>query len=1424
MGGKTPKSGAQPPKKRRTAASGGAPARSRGRSGNPGYAGYEYQIEVTIWVALDLMLVKNAAAEVEIEPKSDEDLQAAVMDPASASLGLGATGERLDLIVQAKTRSGSPWTTAAIADVLLGKDVGDGDAGKKRSRPLAMLQAASERRYIFITNEASAEGLRPHEGNHLFDFPEVEDLPPHVREDYDVKAQGLLAPRMVLLTGITREVLAARIGNLLLLHGHVPNSKHEACIADLRDAVRKRIAGAEGGRWTRSDLLGVLVQHGGSAAPTRDMDHYIRPRSFEAIKERLDKSNAVVITGPSGTGKTLTADILEVELRRGPPPFDVIGEEHGPGYVRQHLTRPNPVLFHLRDPWGGNRLMPGSDRWSGELPKLLDSAGPGRKFLITSRSDVLQSAGRELLKDLKPYLVSIEVADYGPERLAEIYDAIASDLSGHARALAVEHRTRALEDLSRPYEVKRFLVALSRENPDHQRKIGDIISDSQIDAISRVIADQLAPFGPDGVESAAVVWAILSARGAVAPDVFAKLTRRMRSADPAMRPDVEGLIDFLVAGQNLRQDGSALAFYHPRVEDGLRMTFLRRRRDAEHALAAVVNALLAWDAPSADWGAETGLGVLRAASRVEELEIVLAGESQARLDAYLEAVAISVDRRSDFERALRDLARFGSANHVPSHLARILVDGGPETEKPVFRERWRSPRLVDEDAEALRRDDRTKPLVERFIREVLPFSQREYHSEVVALLYRLADNLQDAFWDALDEVADPGGPHENIDVIVQGALLSDTPDFDRATARFAKSEADADAWMESFAKDAYEAEEHAVDADAADHIMDEPGERYFNARQGMKVVVRLRRTRDGVEWIARSPHRKLLIYALAELVAQSRRKPMLAEMQFLLTNAEDWSRSQAWHAAKEHWDAGLSDFLRAELAREDMEDESFRQRLIEIAASNSPGNDPVTTLIDVLPDTTVQRRLELVYDVMATGLGDDPKGKGGVAPRRRRTEQLVGHLDEAQRGLARALVRVMSSEEISAVAATLSDDDRSRLATVLPIVSVDVAGPLACLAAAAGLDVEATVQRLLSTDDPHEGSVALQAMRIANRPGLRDELMKALKHKRYKVRREALRHLVPTTATEDRAKLVATSRDHSADMRVAFANLMEEHQWPEAIDALIGLLNDTRNFASHLAPAPSWSRYGVARAAAQALGAYVNLPSHAIDALLKAVDSELPDPFVASSALAALARQDDDRIVPMFQVALESRGLNGATSYRPKAQAAAWALFDRVIDKKLSDLGATAARVAAQDDPAVAGPLLIAFGALGSGERDALLARLRNTDSEQRRTLVRVATIAEDKAGDPSLDERERNLQKLVRGEALDAGERAMLEGWSAGLNVESGFERYMAWVANAVFKLPLSDELGAIRAYDLPTRIGVMTMRSMSPYREEDQGADDGT
>ena len=471
---------------------------------------------MTVWVALELLLAKAATDRINIEPKSHEDIEAAVSVPDDASLAIGSSIEDLNLVIQIKSRSTSPWASAGIADVLLG--VGgsaDSSGSRARTRPLSMLEADPKMRYVFITNESLSQPLRPYESDGLLEFPEVSKLPPYARAGYSIAAEAALAPRLALCSGVTLEVLEARISRILSTHAHIARDQgRKACLRDLKDAVRTRMSAYPTGVWTAEELLQTIRQHGGSALPTLVMDYYVKPRSFKDVRQSLIENHAVVISGPSGTGKTLTAEILENELQSLDFPFSVVTEEGGPGSVRDAMKSQDPLLFHLRDPWGSNRVEPGADPWVNELPKLLASAGPNRKFLVTSRSDILQSAGIRLAKQLERYTVAIEIEDYGASRLAQIYDRRCIGLAGHPWDLAQAYREDALRALKRPYELDRFIYALMSEPYNSKRTSADIIKDSQIDAISSVVASQVRGLEEDGISCAAVVWAMLSKRPA----------------------------------------------------------------------------------------------------------------------------------------------------------------------------------------------------------------------------------------------------------------------------------------------------------------------------------------------------------------------------------------------------------------------------------------------------------------------------------------------------------------------------------------------------------------------------------------------------------------------------------------------------------------------------------------------------------------------------------------------------------------------------------------------------------------------------------------------------------------------------------------------------------------------------------------------
>jgi hypothetical protein len=339
----------------------------------------------------------------------------------------------------------------------------------------------------------------------------------------------------------------------------------------------------------------------------------------------------------------------------------------------------------------------------------------------------------------------------------------------------------------------------------------------------------------------------------------------------------------------------------------------------------------------------------------------------------------------------------------------------------------------------------------------------------------------------------------------------------------------------------------------------------------------------------------------------------------------------------------------------------------------------------------------------------------------------------------------------------------------------------------------------------------------------------ALSHKRYYVRRTALRYLIQLNDPQDRARLLSFATDASADVRLAWAQLMEEYQWPEATGALARLLEDQRDYSNDpgYLQGPSWSEYKVARAAARALGAFETVPEEVVDALIQRVVKGSRDPFARSAAVAALTNKEHAKINKLLNAALGANGLKGARDHRPIAQAAAWTLFDRAVDKK--DVALTPATLdrIAEESTAVSGPLIMTAGVLGGPTAKVLGRTLKKSKHDTRLELLRVAAIISGHSAELTLSAREQTLAKLQADTALedlDPAERAKIEAWSRGLKPSNDVQAFTAWAVGTVFKLPVPETGDDLRAFKMPERIGVFNLRSITPAREEFFGADDGT
>lgn len=1359
--------------------------------GNPSYGGYEYQIAVIVWTALDLLLVKSATDALTIEPRCHEDIQADLkVDPDVASTQMCAVLRSYDFILQAKSRSRGPWTANLIAKILAPRPTKSKRPGPApRKSPLELLAENPDRRYMFVTNEGLHTSLYPYRADTLLDWPDTNTLPPHTSQHVDKDDRAAIAGRLALCPGVSREILQARIQNILASHGHVPLAEHRACIRDLEDEVRRRMLGHAAGRWTRTELISILTRHHGSLMPTRVMDYYVRPASFAAIRQTLATHHAVVIAGPPGTGKTLTAEVLEEMLRQSPIAFSVIGEEHGPGYVRAQLQRTDPVLFHLRDPWGGNQLMSGADRWTNELPKLLGHRGPNRKFLITSRSDVLHSAGSHLEQQLRPHIVNLETEHYGRARLAQIYDRRRSDLSQQLAARALDYRERALQVLQRPFEVDRFFVALCREDPAAPRSAETLIAESQIEAISLVVTGQVCARSR-GVECAAFLWGLLAARGSVAQQIIPKLRRQLRQLDPSLQLEVEDLVDFLIAGRNLRRDGATLALYHPRVEDGLRAAIQTQPAATEIVLSRLCDVLLT---SHGDWGADTVLRLLRAAGELTHIEVEPVSSARKPLDDLLLANVFNAEGY-EVEHALRDLATYGADDSGPTLFAEAL-SGRHQSEMAYFPGTWEAPELSESAWGSLLADPSIPELTRQFVTHVLPTTRIQYADDLQVFLALLCPVLRNTYWKALRTVVD--GPHQcgNVETLVCAACGTDPFELDRAVELFAKALARGEDTREQSRDKIDRANELELDEWESELIDDQLAATVAeSASKGLRAVIRIRRKQDGVTWILTHPHRSRLIPALADVLDEDS-EPRAAELRVLIQGSQDgWQRDMAWYVAGRHWDSSLEDLYVPELIRADLTPAATRQALVQIASSRIPDDTKaaLAELSRLTVGATTVRRLELVYDVATTDRESDFEQvkQSRLAPLIR-ASTLVATYEGTLHELAQALIATFQQRPADEIASRLTEDSKRHLEILMPDLPEHLAAMFLGVAATLGVDPAPTIRRLLSTNNAENAAAVIQQLDRVASPDTKSTLIDmAIQHSHYSVRCAVLTYLAASGTASDHTAVLSMSKDCSAAVRLAVAEQMAERRWPEAIGALVDLLRDTRDFGSGDFPLPQRSPvYEVAQAAATALGSYDDLPEFAVTALIEQIsNAQYRDPAVACIALKALTRCTDSRMTAVLLEALQKSTLEDASDVRPLAETAAWELLERVQAGTASLQPHEYDRLvqaACTDPPEVAAPVLLTLQQLSTPAALRLVDDLQHAGKPERAELLLVAAAVDGKLSDEPGDPPLRLLARLARAQSapLTQPEHVLLQTWRAALDTKEDVAKVTAQLADQLLR-----------------------------------------
>jgi len=285
--------------------------------------GYEYQLGVSVLAALRLMLITKSASRITLEPANEEDLESDLEPATPGRVQPSANvADGYKLVVQVKLRNSGPWSITDFEALL--------KRGTTR-RPAKHHLDDPGTRYLLITNADASGVARDLLIQGLEEWPEEQTFPASLSGTLPHGPEGRIAIWGVL----TERLLDLEINDILGSLLRVPQSRQAECRARLRDEARQRMRGTSPGVWTREDLLSIIRGCGGYLASAPQLEAFVPPGNYQALSDLLERRNALVITGPSGTGKTWTALALVDQARQRPsaPEIIQVNVNNGPSSI-----------------------------------------------------------------------------------------------------------------------------------------------------------------------------------------------------------------------------------------------------------------------------------------------------------------------------------------------------------------------------------------------------------------------------------------------------------------------------------------------------------------------------------------------------------------------------------------------------------------------------------------------------------------------------------------------------------------------------------------------------------------------------------------------------------------------------------------------------------------------------------------------------------------------------------------------------------------------------------------------------------------------------------------------------------------------------------------------------------------------------------
>ncbi len=1362
---------------------------------NPSYKGYAYQKLVTVWVALKLMFGPAALAdEIVVEPASHDDVAAKLHVPeenANGELKISAEGE---LHVQIKFRGAGHWSARDFADIVNDRARAATRGPAPRARAKSLLLKDARRRYVFITNRSVDASLAKGSVATPADRPDPDFLPTHL--GLDASAAASVKGRFAMIEHMTPTETRRQIDEILTgAPLNVPLQNLDACVEGIERLVEDRFLEVPD-PLRKSDIERVVERSGGRPHLDPRLAHYVAPSNRADIDRTLAEKHAVFLIGPSGYGKSLTAESLADAMRRAEPPFVVMRECDGIGDLESAFRSPGRVLFHLDDPWGQSGLDRGeAARWSNLLGLWLRDASSEKVFVVTSRSEIYREALGERPAPIWADRVAIvDDSSYSPDARRAILYGVLGDTPSWRADFARQYESRVLHDLRSPFEIDGFARALRAVPRPADADVSSLIDRAQTDGRRHVAMEHVKGFGDAGVRGAAVLWALLRLSREVQDHRLRTLRREIESF-----AHVEIALDDLaahLAQTQLQTDAQGAYVAHSKVAEALEELARTWPRPAETALNAAARAALKLIAADASWIDELQR-IFDAARQLEDNGVLLSDDVVDAFDSLLmENLAGAVDDPRKFRSVWLAAARRLSVRTPVGKLVDWLARGAPREKGGLGGFSWVAPEIEASDRSAALAADPQLSIAKAFVAHVLPLAGEDYDAhEFLPWLAAFDVDFTDAFLAAGSIVSDATRYVMSADAISEGALLGANPPYNEVWTQIVRMDDAVDAALAKSAEERRKAWQGELDFVHQRAISEQADEEGPSSAHYAKGYVRARRRAQGFSWIAQHPRPQLILPIWAEVMRYDKPEATAPELDafFAAADADDRLQSDGLRVIGERRLAFGRDRVLAALQTGGPQALSAAVGALGWLESDDPGRSDKESAEAILL-RTIGTLAPAQAATLAPAIVDREIGA--------KKQQALAERVVAAAGASGALVQL-------ALARTLGLDDERLLDLFRRLdpsqVQATISGgpkPLArlllAIAAAEGADVIAIAEAWASSDDRDDAQAAVGALGFVETDRATAAIEEALTHEDFEVRRSAIRIYAHRADAAGRRRLFAMVNDESAPVRATLAKVIGEFGWSDGVPTLLTLLGDTRDYVRHPErQARHEPEYKVARTAAEVLQALAPLSAKTLASVVEALNvaADAPVDYELQTRLLRLLAEPED---PGHWGALE-RSLRDAhvvgsrtENLYPVRYAAAWSIVDRLgLHPDQLELAPWPALVKAAEhaDPQLAAPALMALGVkLDANPDGAVLDALRSLASTPARTALALAMldspskarVLADKhdllpADHPLLDATDEAATPGGVHDSWPISEKA--QAWLNGLSGRDDVEKVLLWL-----------------------------------------------